>query len=148
MAEHDAAMPRKSATKTRGRPFAPGNPGKPRGARHRTTKACAELLEADAGKVTKKCIAMALKGDPTAMRLVIERIMPKREHTVAFQLPPIASASDAVAAMAAVIGGLACGELAPSEAASVASLVGTFAKIVETAEFEARLTALEARTRQ
>ena len=54
--------------------------------------------------------AGASLGDPTAMRLCIERILPPcRERTVKFALPPIESAADIAPAMKAVTSALAAG---------------------------------------
>src|SRR3954467_14886671 len=64
---------RKYASNTRGRPFQPGNPGKPKGARHRTTLAIDALLDGDAANLTRKAIEMALGGDTVAMRLCLDR---------------------------------------------------------------------------
>jgi hypothetical protein len=44
--------------------------------------------------LTRRAVELALVGDPTAMRLCLERILPPcRERTVKFALPPIESAS-------------------------------------------------------
>ena len=59
--------------------FAPGNPGKPQGARHKVTKAVEELLHGEADGLTRKAIALALEGDTTALRLCLERIAPPRK---------------------------------------------------------------------
>ncbi|GHE80556.1 hypothetical protein GCM10019059_43480 [Camelimonas fluminis] len=46
-----------------------GNPaGKPRGSRHRTTRAIDELLAGEAEKITRKAIEMACGGDTVALR--------------------------------------------------------------------------------
>jgi hypothetical protein len=43
--------------------------------------------------VTRRAVELALVGDPTAMWLCLERILPPfRERTVKFALPPIESA--------------------------------------------------------
>jgi hypothetical protein len=55
--------PRKSATKTRGRPFAPGNPGKPKGARHGLTVLAERLLSDDVEAVCAKVVKRAKGGD-------------------------------------------------------------------------------------
>jgi hypothetical protein len=40
--------------------------------------------------LTRKAVELALVGDPTAMRLCIERVLPQcRERAVKFALPPI-----------------------------------------------------------
>ena len=46
-----------------------GNPaGKPKGARHRATLAAETLLDGEAEALTRKAIALALAGDPIALR--------------------------------------------------------------------------------
>jgi hypothetical protein len=39
---------RNNAAKTRGRPFEPGNPGRPKGARHKATLLAERLMQAGA----------------------------------------------------------------------------------------------------
>lgn len=55
---------RKSGPKTAGRTstgqFAAGNPGKPRGTRHKATQAALALLDGEAGALTRKAVEMAL----------------------------------------------------------------------------------------
>ncbi|MGJ8585428.1 MAG: hypothetical protein ACSHXD_15140 [Marinosulfonomonas sp.] len=51
--------------------FVEGNPGKPKGARHKTTKAVANLLDEESDAITQKAIALALEGDTTAVRLCL-----------------------------------------------------------------------------
>jgi hypothetical protein len=56
------------------------------------------LLEGESEALTRRAVELALEGDPTAMRLCLERIMaPCRERTVKFGLPPIESAADIAA---------------------------------------------------
>ncbi len=47
--------------------FAHGNPGKPRGARHKTTRAVEELLDGQSEAITQKAVDLALAGDTTAL---------------------------------------------------------------------------------
>ena len=66
----------------------------------RATLAAAALLEGEAEALTRKAVELALGGDPMALRLCIERILPPcRERTVKFALPPIENAQDVSAAM-------------------------------------------------
>ncbi len=90
--------------RVRGRPFEKGRSGNPLGrrvgCRNKTTIAAASLLAGEAEALTRRAVELALVGDPTALRLCIERILPRcRERTVKFVLPPIESAADIAPAM-------------------------------------------------
>ena len=136
--------------KTRGRPFQPGNPGKPKGARHKTTLiaeklAIETLMENDAEGVTRRVIDAAKGGDMTAARLVLERICPVRKgRPVRLELPAIETARDLSVALSAILGAMGQGEITPEEAAVVASVVEAKRKAIEIVELEARISALEA----
>jgi hypothetical protein len=120
-----------------------GNPaGRRRGSRNKATLAAAGLLAGESEALTRKAVEMALAGDPTAMRLCMERVLPPcRERTVKFSLPPITvaamgetcgpSARDISLAMNAVTSALAQGEITPSEAEKIAGVVATFVGTVE-----------------
>jgi hypothetical protein len=137
---------RKCATKTRGRPFQPGNSGKPRGARHRATLAVEALLDGEAKKLTRKAINLALAGDTVALRLCLERIAPvRRGRTVVFDLPSMDTAADVEMALGAVVLSMASGDLTPDEATAIASVIDAKRKAIETVELEVRLRAIEAR---
>jgi hypothetical protein len=136
---------RKNGENTRGRPFQQGNPGRPKGSRNRTTLALEALLDGEAEALTRKAIEMALDGDPTAMRLVMDRIMPPRkERPVLFSLPKLETAGDAVKATAALAEAVANGDITPGEAGELAKLVDGFTKAVELHEIQQRLDKLEA----
>lgn len=126
--------------------FAQGNPGKPRGTRHRVTRAVEELLEGQSEQITQKAVEMALEGDSTALRLCLERIAPTRKDApVSFELPPIKSAADASEAAQAVLEAVSQGEVTPLEGATVMGLVEQYRRVLETTELERRITALEAK---
>lgn len=129
----------------RGRPFTPGNAGKPRGARHKTTLAIEALLEGEHEKLTRKAVDMALAGDATALRLCLERLAPARKDSpVNFDLPPIVTAEDTVAASASVLAAVAGGDLTPDEAGRVMTLLTAHRAIIETTDLATRISALEA----
>lgn len=92
--------------------FAPGNPGKPKGARHRATQAALALLEGEAEALTRKAVETALAGDTAALRLCLERIAPpRRDAPVQFDLPRMETARDAATAAGAVLEAVAEGDL-------------------------------------
>jgi hypothetical protein len=127
--------------------FGPGNPGKPRGTRHKATVAALALLEGEADRLTRRAIEVALTGDVTALRLCLERIAPPRKDApVMFPMPSMRSAGDAAKAAGAVLEAVADGELTPIEGAHVMGLVDAFRRTLEASEFEVRLAALEARS--
>ena len=135
----------------RGRPFAKGRSGNPAGrrfgSRNKATIAALELLANEAEALTRKAVEAALAGDPTAMRLCLERILP-RDRAVKFALPPIKSAADVAGAMGAVTAALADGLITPGEAQAIARVVTTFVQMIETSDFDRRLTMLDAEQTQ
>ena len=141
-------MTRNSGTETDGRnpdgTFARGNPGKPRGSRHRATQAVSALLEGQAAQITQKAIEMALAGDGTALRLCLERIAPpRRDAPVTFDLPEMKAAGDAAKAAAAILKAVSVGETTPTEGAHVMALIETYRRTLETTELEQRIASLE-----
>ena len=140
--------PRNNAPATRGRPFEPGNAGRPKGARHRITRAAEALLDGETEVLTRKAIELALAGDGMALRLCLERILPPRkERPVDIALPALTGPKDAVTASAALLAAVAAGEIAPGEASVVGRLLELHLRAVEAHDLEARLAALEARQR-
>ena len=124
-----------------------GNPaGKPKGTRHRVTMLAQRMMEDDAAEVVAAVVAAAKDGDMSAAKLVIDRLVPPRKDSpVNFDLPAIKSASDASAAMAAVLGATAAGDLTPAEASEIAKLIDVFTRTHEACELEKRIVALEER---
>ena len=125
--------------KARGRPFEPGqsgNPsGRPRGARNKATVAIEALLENEAEALARKVVDLALGGNIQALRLCFERLCPpRRDHGVAFDLPKIESATDALAASRAVLDSCAAGILSTGEAADVMGLIATHLRAVQQAD--------------
>lgn len=124
--------------------FGVGNSGKPRGTRHKATRAVLGLLEGQAEALTQRAVEMALGGDSTALRLCLERLAPPRKDApVTFVLPSMSTASDAARAAGAVLEAVSEGEITPSEAAQVMGLIDSFRRTLEITELEERVAALE-----
>ena len=136
--------PRNARENTRGRPFEPGNPGKPKGARSRATMAAEVLLQGKAEALTRTAIDKALEGDGVALRLCLERLVPPRKDTpVNIELPVITNAADVVGASAAVLAAVGAGDVTPDEAGRVMTLLTAHKSIIEMGELERRIAALE-----
>lgn len=122
-----------------------GNPaGKPKGARHKTTLAVQALLDGEGETIARRAVEAAKAGDMTAIRLVLERVLPaRRDSPVTFDLPAMTSADDAAKAMGALLSAVASGELTPSEANEAAKSVGLYIEALKTADLEKRIQLLE-----
>jgi hypothetical protein len=140
----------KTAGKQRGKPFKggqSGNPaGRPKGARTRATAFGEAILQKDADDIVRAVVDAAKAGDPTAMRLCVERLIPVRKgRPITFALPSIESAVDIGKALGAIAKSMAAGELTPEEAAAVAGVIELKRRAIETVEIDARLRILEAK---
>ena len=105
-----------------------------------------QALEPHVKTIVQQLIELAQKGDPTALRLCLERISPPlRERPLQFELPPMEVPADAVAAIAAITAGLADGELNGAEGLVLARMVRTFVEILVLAGREERANGHEER---
>jgi hypothetical protein len=129
------------------RPGQSGNPaGKPKGARHKITRAVEALLEGEHEQLTRKVLEQALGGDGVALRYCLDRIAPARTGApVSFELPPITTAADTVTASSSLLAAVAGGEVTPDEAGRVMALLTAHRSLVETGDLEKRIEALESK---
>ena len=130
-----------------------GNPaGRPRGARNKRTLALENIMEGESEVITRKVMEMAKGGHMGAIRLVIDRLAPvQKDRPVDFELPPLNTPEDAVAAMAAIAAAVAAGDLTPLEAAQLSKVVDAYVQTLEARVFEQKLeklAAMPARTDQ
>jgi len=65
-----------------------------------------------------------------------------RDRPVCFELPGMATAADAVAAIGSVVRGVADGDLTPRDAAQLAAVIQAFARTLTTADLERELSEL------
>jgi hypothetical protein len=115
-----------------------------RGSGNRSKQFIEELLDGEAAALTRKAVALALDGDPNALRLCVERTLaPRRDRPVQLDLPPIRGAADIVDAMAAITNAVVQGDLTPGEAERLGRLIETYLRAIEARDFDARLKAVE-----
>ncbi len=117
-------------------------------ARAKTIKPPADVVTQtftdEAKAIAQKAAEAAKGGDVAAMRLVLDRIAPApKERAVNFAMPVINGPADVPAAVMALLNAVAEGQLVPGEAMQLAGVLEHYRKQIETAEFEARLKALE-----
>lgn len=121
--------------KPRGRPFAKGesgNPrGKPKGCRNRAGILLDAITDGDLAAIITTLITQAKAGDLAAIKILLDRLVPApRARAVALKLPSLADGSgrSKAAALAAVVDAMAAGQIDPSEAEVIAGLVETTAE--------------------
>ena len=139
----------KTLKKIRGRPFRPGNPGRPPGSKNQTTRLVEQLVADEAEMITRKLIALALAGNVRCLQLCLDRLSPQRNgRPVDFQLPAINDTRDIVAAMAAITNAVNDGSLTAEEADHLVHVLDGYAVAMTTHDFAARLETLELQMRQ
>jgi hypothetical protein len=126
--------------------FAPGNPGGP--GRPPGRGPVAEMrvkLAEDLDKIIGTLKAQALAGDPQAIRIILDRVLPALrpvELPTTLDLPADGTLADQARA---VVQAAADGDLAPAQAAQIVAALGGVAKIIETTELMRRIELLEQR---
>ena len=138
--------PRNNAPITRGRPFPPGNPGRPKGARHKVTQAIQALLDGEGEALTRKAIDLALAGDATALRLCLDRILPALRERPVSRASAFVRFAGCRSVSAALFAAVSAGQIAPGEAREIGRLLELHLKALELHELDGRLAALEALT--
>jgi hypothetical protein len=130
----------------RGRPFERGNTmgkGRPRGSRNQRT-VFSEMMDSHGEALIKQCQVLALKGDPTALRLCLERLLPPcKQSNNRFLLPAVKTASDVGLALQSVLQEVARGRLSAQEGEAIAAILENHRRAIESEEFGKRLQALE-----
>ena len=134
----------KNAGNTGGKPFAIGNPGRPKGSLNKTTLAVQSLLDGQAQALTQKAIGLALEGDMLAIRICLDRIIPiRKSRPISINLPDTKTAVGVADAQSTVVKTVAEGEITPEEGKVLADILEARRRSIETQEHEARLKKLE-----
>jgi hypothetical protein len=122
-----------------------GNPaGRPPGARGRAALIAEALFEGEAETIIRTAIDKAKEGDLAAVRLCLDRIVPRpRDRVVPFELPTLRSAESALAAVTEIAAAVGRGDVTPAQAEDLSRVVDRFLGTLEWVEFEQRVRRLE-----
>jgi Family of unknown function (DUF5681) len=125
------------------KPGQSGNPaGKPKGS-SRAAKLRA-LLDPHAAALIKKAVELAKKGDTTALRLCLERLLPAmKAEGRAVVIPGLAEAPDLTGQARAVLSALAQGVISADQANVLLQAIAAQARIIEVDELARRIERLE-----
>jgi hypothetical protein len=107
---------------TRGRPFAPGNGGRPPGSKNKSTQIAAALLEGDREALLRKGLELAKRGNERLLIFFLSRLLP-RDRLISFDLPEIISASDARGALQSILRAVSTGVISSAEGAALTALI-------------------------
>jgi hypothetical protein len=122
-----------------------GNPGgRPKGALNKVTLASQALLDDEAEVLTRKAVELAKGGNPMALKLCLQRVLPPRkDRLINFDLPPIEGVASLPQALEAIIAAVARGEISPGEGQILSGMLQGYRKGWESVDLEARVAALE-----
>ena len=105
------------------------------------------LLDGEAQALTRKAVKLAKAGNPVALRLCLERILPPRkDRPITLKLPQVGGVQDFPKAMGAIVKAVAQGGLTPGEGQTMVAMLEAYRKGMELTDIEARLSALEDKT--
>lgn len=113
----------------------PGGPGRPRGTKNKRTMATLEAVQDLAPSAVKMLAVLVAQGDPTAIKLVLQFVLPRGGRTI--DLDGTADPNELVAAFTS-------GQISPDEFARAAQGWKTSADAAELKELTAKIEELEA----
>jgi hypothetical protein len=105
-------------------------------------------MDGESDAIAHEVVELAKEGDRTPLKLVLERVAPRRRNApAAIKLPDLKTSADARQALAALLKAIAAGELSPLEALQVVSIIDRISEFEDFFSLEARIWALEERQR-
>jgi hypothetical protein len=130
--------------KPRGRPFQPGNPGRPAGSKNRTTQILERLAEGEAEQIFQTVLEKAKAGDAASLRMLMDRLWPpRRGHPVKIDMPPLKTSADVLDAITLLLNAIAQGHLTPDEANALSLVAERSMAVISQQEILKRIEVLE-----
>jgi hypothetical protein len=126
----------------RGRPFAKGNAGRPRGSKNRTTVLAQALLAGEETALLRKAIELAKAGNVPMLKFLLDRFLPK-DRLIKVDIPPLNHPDEAIDGMAAISGAIANGQITPSEGAALSNVISGWSRAIELWETSRHIEAIE-----
>lgn len=105
--------------------FVKGNPGRKKGSKNATTLAVENMMEGEAEEITRCCIDMAKAGDPTALKLIMERIAPVRKGRTLSEIKP----KDGESSIDSLLRSVLEGDITPEEGKNIVSIIEGAARV-------------------
>jgi hypothetical protein len=124
-----------------------GNPkGRPAGSKTTSTLIAEQLIDGQAEAIVQKIFSMAMRGDALMLRWLGDRIVaPRRERRTKFELPPVKTVEDIVAATEAICVAVSDGRLSASEAGDLSAALDRRLSALAAADIEREVKEVAAR---
>ena len=124
--------------------FVPGHPGgKPKGSKSKITIFREMLGDAKCKKIRQKAYDMAMAGDATCIKLLMDRIdPPSKSPLVTFPIPAELTAENLPMLSASVIAAVASGQISADIAAKIGGLINAHALSLEVNDQQTQLDRL------
>jgi hypothetical protein len=144
----NAEKPKRNSSNGRFKKGTSGNPsGRPAGSRNRKTLLLEQMQDGRAEKILEKAMELAEGGNPHAMRLCLDRILPAPiERSVTLELLPITNSKEISEQSQYVVAAIAEGRITPAEGKSITNVLASHVRMLETTEtveLERRIAELE-----
>jgi hypothetical protein len=106
------------------------------GSRNKQTRAAEAALFEHAQELVENLVTRAKNGDPAALRIAMDRILPTgRGRPLPIELPPVRSADDAQVAVGTIMDALKQGALSAREAVDLINVVTALTRLTGTIEY-------------
>ncbi len=137
--------PAKRGDRGRFLPGQSGNPaGRPVGSRNKAQALVANRLNSEWEAVADSLVREARRGNATAAKAVLDRVAPPpRGRVVQLNLPHIFTLDDVDAAVDSVLAAVSAGHVSPQEAATIAGILETKRRVLESRALDDRVRTLE-----
>jgi len=130
--------------RSRGRPFAKGNPGRPAGSKNRKI----QLTSEQGQRLLDRAYELALEGEPLLVKHLLTGFLPK-DRLIHIDFDPIgAYAGEAADTIAAIMRAVFSGQITPQEGTALAALATQYSRALDIAEVIKRLDLIEAKTNE
>jgi hypothetical protein len=133
-----------SVRKPRGRPFQPGNLGRPVGSKNRTTQLLERLAEGEAEQILQTVLKKAKGGNDASLRMLMDRLWPPRKgQPVKLDIPPLKTSTDVLSAIRSLWSAIGDGRFTPDEASALSLVAERSMAVISQQEILKRIEALE-----